>query len=300
VTVTDRGSRLHELGSAETVTSAAEALAFAARRLAVAGSPAVLDRAGAALRTWAEALDGHLFAPLREDLGDRPLVLVPTASLQSVPWSVLPSLRGRPVSVAPSAATWLRSSEVRASGRTEVVAVAGPGLAAADQEVHEIARARGCRQIVGLAATSAAVMGVMDTADTVHIAAHGRLRTDNPMLSSLVLADGPLTVYDLEHLAATPRLVVLPACRSGLSSVQPGDEVMGLAQALLAMGTQTVVATVVPVPDEATRPIMVDLHCRLTAGATPAEALAAAQLEAGHDNPRSLAAAAGFVCFGGG
>jgi hypothetical protein len=45
---------------------------------------------------------------------------------------------------------------------------------------------------------------------------------------------------------------------------------------------------------------MVNLHHRLTAGATPAAALAAAQLEAGHDDPRSLAAAAGFVCFGGG
>ena len=79
-----------------------------------------------------------------------------------------------------------------------------------------------------------------------------------------------------------------------------GDEVMGLAQALLALGSQTVVATVVPVPDEATHPLMVDLHARLAAGARPAEALTAAQLAVGTDDPAARAAAAGFVCFGDG
>ena len=141
-------------------------------------------------------------------------------------------------------------------------------------------------------------MTAMASADTVHIAAHGRLRTDNPMLSSLVMADGPLTIYDLERLDATARLVILPACRSGQPSVHAGDEVMGLAQALLAMGSQTVVATVVPVPDAATRSLMVDLHRRLATGARPADALAAAQCAVGTDDPAARAAAAGFVCFG--
>ena len=149
-------------------------------------------------------------------------------------------------------------------------------------------------------ATAAAVLSAMATADTVHIAAHGRLRTDNPMLSALEMADGPLTIYDLEQLDATARLVLLPACRSGQPSVHAGDEVMGLAQALLALGSQTVVATVVPVPDEATHPLMVDLHARLAAGARPAEALAAAQRAVGTTDPAARAAAAGFVCFGDG
>ena len=300
VTVNQRRSHLADLGDATPVTAAAEALAHAVRRLAAADSPAVLDRAAETLRGAAGALDTQLFGPLRADVGDRPLVLVPTAALQSVPWSLLPSLAGRPVNVAPSAAIWLSSTTAGRRDGTEVVALAGPGLAAADREVREVARTRGARAVTGEEATAAAVLSAMATADTVHIAAHGRLRTDNPMLSALEMADGPLTIYDLEQLDATARLVLLPACRSGQPSVHAGDEVMGLAQVLLALGSQTVIATVVPVPDEATHPLMVDLHARLAAGARPAEALTAAQLAVGTDDPAARAAAAGFVCFGDG
>jgi CHAT domain-containing protein len=259
----------------------------------------VLDRAATALGAAASALDERLLAPIRRDTGDRPVVLVPTAALQAVPWSLLPSLRGRPVTVAPSAALWLASTAAGRAG-TGVVAVAGPGLPAAELEVRAVAQVRACQAVVGDDATTATVLAAMATADTVHIAAHGRLRTDNPMLSSLVMADGPLTIYDLERLTTTARLVVLPACRSGLPSVHAGDEVMGLAQALLALGAQTVVATVVPVADEATHPLMVDLHRRLAGGERPAAALAAAQVQVGSSDASQLAAAAGFVCFGTG
>jgi CHAT domain-containing protein len=76
---------------------------------------------------------------------------------------------------------------------------------------------------------------------------------------------------------------------------------MGLAAAVLALGTATLVASVVPVPDAATRPLMVDLHTRLRAGTRPADALALAQQAAlaDADGP-ALAASAGFACFGAG
>ena len=41
------------------------------------------------------------------ELADRPLVVVPTGSLQNVPWALLPSCAGRPVTVSPSATLWL-------------------------------------------------------------------------------------------------------------------------------------------------------------------------------------------------
>ena len=121
------------------------------------------------------------------------------------------------------------------------------------------------------------------------------------MFSALDLADGPLTVHDLESMRRAPETLVLSACDSGLSAVQPGDELLGLAASLLAMGTRTLVASLLPVPDDATRSLMVDLHRRLRAGASPANALAAAQghgLASGDDG--ALAAVASFVCIGRG
>ena len=74
---------------------------------------------------------------------------------------------------------------------------------------------------------------------------------------------------------------------------------MGLAGALLGLGTQTLIASVVAVPDEQTAALMLDVHNRLLEGATPAEALCRAQAATmGRGDPRAIAAAAGFICFG--
>lgn len=95
--------------------------------------------------------------------------------------------------------------------------------------------------------------------------------------------------------------MVLSACDSG-SAVHPGDELIGLAAALLAMGTRSLVASVIPVPDVATVSLMVSLHRRLRGGSGPAAALAGAQLEAAGPgmHRRDRVAAAGFVCLGAG
>jgi hypothetical protein len=53
---------------------------------------------------------------------------------------------------------------------------------------------------------------------------------------------------------------VLSACDSGLSEVRPGDELIGLVATLLCLGTRTIVAPVVAVPDTATMALMLALH----------------------------------------
>jgi CHAT domain-containing protein len=134
-----------------------------------------------------------------------------------------------------------------------------------------------------------------------HIAAHGTVRADNPFFSALHIGDGPLTVFDLERLTAPPELVVLPACQSGITVARPGDELLGLTAALLALGSRCLVATVAPVPDSGTKELMVLLHQRLRAGEPPASALAAAQHAlAGADDHETFAAAAAFACYGAG
>jgi CHAT domain-containing protein len=150
-------------------------------------------------------------------------------------------------------------------------------------------------RLSGRRATVEAVTAALGLADLAHIAADGIFRSDNPLFSHLQLADGPLTVYDLEQLPRAPRVLVLSACNSGLSGVRPGDELLGLSSALFSLGTATLVATVIPVPDESTRHLMLALHRQLRAGREPASALAEVQAAAAGNGDLL---AQGFVCLG--
>jgi len=304
VTVRDGVARMHQLGPTSSTRRPLDALLFALRRLALGhGSATSLRSARESVAAAAERMAGVLLHPLSDVLGDRPLVVVPTGTLRSTPWSLLPGCQGRSVTVAPSAAIWLRAARRprERSGDGRVVLVSGPGLGGAAAEIDELAAAypQGVR-LDGPWATVEATLSALDGADVAHIAAHGRLRADNPLFSALELADGPLTVYDLERLAEAPRLVLLPACQSGVGSELAGGEVMGLTAALFALGTRTAVATVVPVPDQATRPLMVALHDGLRAGMSAADALARAQAASDPDYAAALATAGGFVCYGAG
>jgi CHAT domain-containing protein len=75
---------------------------------------------------------------------------------------------------------------------------------------------------------------------------------------------------------------------------------MGLSAALFELGTRTLVASVLAVPDDHTARFMVAFHDLLTGGLAPAEALSRAQVETPGDDPQALAASAAFVCFGSG
>ncbi len=291
-------------------------LRAALRRLARgSGSEASLAVARSNAEHAAARLDELLLDPLQTWIGDRELVLVPTGELHAVPWAALPSCAARPLSVAPSAALWLRAARRRAEpfspGATAIavgaadgrglVLVAGPGLPQAAAEVAALAaRHPGATVLARDDASCAAVATALETARLAHIASHGTFRADNPLFSALELGDGPLTVYDLERLRAAPRDMVLSACDGGVTAVRPGDELMGLSSALLALGTSALTASVVPVPDEATHRLMLALHEHLADGHEPAPALARARADALGSNGADYATAAGFVCFGAG
>jgi CHAT domain-containing protein len=290
-----------------------EALRFALERLAHRhGSEASQAAAAAAFEHGRRALDQLLLAPLSTEVGDRPLVIVPTGALHVVPWSALRSCAGRPVTVAPSARLWQRATEGSADasveaptdgsahtpGQASTVLVAGPDVPAAGAEIAALrATYPDATCVTGEDARVQAVAAALDGAGLGHLVAHGRFRVDNPLFSSLRLADGPLTVYDLEALSRPPLRLVLSACDAGLTDVRAGDELRGLVAALFMLGTRTVIAPVTPVRDSGTRPLMVALHRALAAGDTPATALAKAQADPG-DTADARGAAAGFVCFG--
>ena len=222
-----------------------------------------------------------LFSPLAREVGDRPVVIVPSVSLQGVPWPVIPACAGRSISVVPSATLWLGATARSAPHAGKVVVAAGPGLPGGREEAIAIADIYpDAVRLLDGDAGAASLAAAADGAALVHIAAHGRLRSDNPYFSSLLMADGPLTVYDLERIKHAPHHVVLAACETARSKTITVDEVLGLAAALLVQGTSSLVAPVLNVGDEAVVPIMRAYHGELRSGRSPAEALAECQEKA--------------------
>lgn len=301
VTLVDGRARLHPLGDDSYVRHCLDHLPFAFHRLASPTTRA--SQLSAAEQVWrraADTLHAVLLAPLAGVLGDRALVVVPTGWLQSVPWAAIPFCAGRPVSVAPSATLWSGSRHRRPASERRLV-VAGPGLAGAVTEAQAVAALYPGAQLLLPAEASAAVTAAgFSGAQLVHVAAHGRLRSDNPLFSALMLGDGPFTVYDLEQLDGTPYEVVLAACSTALSKVTAGQEILGLASALLMRQTASLVAPVVPVPDAETTPVMTSYHRNRRQGLGPAGALAATQQEFAGGTVRERISAAAFICMGSG
>lgn len=249
------------------------------------------------LRSGLRRLDAALLAGVRLA---GPLHVVAPGFLLALPWQELPSRRGLPTSAgshlidpapghhAPDLASAPALGQEGA--RTRVAAVAGPGVALADLEARTMAGLwPGASLLTGDAATTGALTAALGDNDVVHLAAHGTHVVQNPLFSSVLLADGPLFAYELEGMRLSPGVVVLSACEVGQVTPTPGGQVLGLGSVLLRLGVQTVIAAVAPVDDAVAHRAMSHLHERLRAGGTPQAALASAAAASPVPLP--------FVCF---
>ena len=284
-------------GQVDDATRAADFARFALRRLArrrpgddPASALAILTAAG-------PKLQDALLGPAARYLGDDHVIIVPPGKLHAIPWALLPALRDRVVSVAPSASAWMRARAAAPPPRRHVTLVCGPDLITGGAEVPLVAPLYDDVTVLAEGeATSRKVLHAIDGAWLAHIAAHGTFRADSPLFSSLRMYDGPLTVYDFEQLDRAPYRLVLSCCDSGLQAPAGADELLGLVSSLLPLGTAGVVAAIVPVNDHAVVPMMVDLHRYLRAGQTLAESLYS--VRRGLSDPIELATAASLVMLG--
>jgi tetratricopeptide (TPR) repeat protein len=293
--VTDEGESVHHLGAhakvREMLVGLLPDLDMAASQL----PPALTRVVREGLVDRLEQLGDALVTPLLERIGDRRVVATPSGGLAGTPWSLLPGLVGRPVTVAQSATSWLlhrqRPIQVATAGF-----VAGPRV---ERAVAEIAAAslvwHGAETLVDGKATADAVTSLAGQVDVLHVAAHGRHSADNPLFSGLELSDGPWFGYDIDLLTNVPQVVILSACEVGRSSVRFGEELIGMTAAWLHAGARCVIASPSAVADEAAHDVLTAMHEHLARGLDPAAALAAAVPPASGDAPP-----APFVCFGTG
>ncbi len=292
LTVTDRATLVNDLGSRAVLDSLLGGL-HADLDVSGAELPARFARtARAPLVARLEELAGLLVAPLVDQLADRRVVLTPSGVLAGVPWGLLAGLRGRPVTVARSATSWLAGQERRL--RTDSAGfVAGPRV---DRAEAEVGAAASCwpraRVLSGSAATTAAVSELAAGVDVLHVSAHGRHSAENPLFSGVELVDGPWFGYDIDQLAGVPEVVLLSACEVGRSQVRSGEELIGMTTAWLHAGAGCVVASAALVNDGVAHDVLIGVHRGLSAGLDPAAALAATLPE-----PTADSAPAPFVCF---
>ncbi len=290
-----RRTRLVHLGPVESVQYEAEAVLFSLRRLTRPGSPAALAAARRSAEFGLRQLTELLLRPL-ELPDDARLVVVPSQNLQRIPWT---ALHPAPLSVAPSASFWARAGQRRAEASGRVVLVAGPDLPGAAAEVDAL---RGLHAqptvLTPSASTVDAVVAALHGATLTHLACHGRLRSDNPTFSSLLLCDGSLTVQELDLRGISAHRIILAACESGAEVPYEGDETLGFVSALIARGTAGLIASTIAVPDLEAVSLMRSLHELVSGGATLAEALHGARAAWNCDQPGAFVSWCAFTAFG--
>jgi hypothetical protein len=157
-------------------------------------------------------------------------------------------------------------------------------LPAAATEASRVAREQDATLFLGADATLAALASAA-SADLLHVAAHTDRRRRDVVLH---LADGDVTPAILRARGIAPRLAVLSSCGSADAPDEGGWG--SLAAALLASGTEIVIATQQTVVD-ADAAELVRRFYAADGRRSPAAALAAAQVELARQAPTSSWAA---------
>jgi CHAT domain-containing protein len=268
-----------------------------ARSLVEASDPGkVLDLTSAVIRTlWADLVE-----PIAAHLPSGSLVtLIPLGALSLLPLHAAGALPdddgvwrdrsgGLVFRYAPNARVLGRAqahARSIAGQRLRVLTVDVPDapgeaqlLYAADESDGVVAEFGTSRTLRPRPVTRGAVLRAMDSCGIWHFACHGVHRRSDPLESSLVLADGRLTLRAIFARPAGPRrLAVLSVCRTAAPDQGLLDEVVSFPSALLQSGVAGVVCAQSDVVDRAAMLVILRFFAELESGATPPMALARAQ-----------------------
>ncbi len=228
-----------------------------------------------------------LLKPFKSHFQDRNLIFAPVGSLHYVPFHALHNgtdylVESREIMYTPSATIWHRLAE-----RPKIKPGKALLMGYADEHIplvdHEIDTLKGIfpksKSFTGAAATFSAFIENAPKFDILHLACHGQFRPENPMFSSLHLADGWITVQDMQAQRLRAELVTLSACETGMNNIYAGEELLGLARGFLAAGAGSLILSLWKVNDEAAVLLMKSFYESLQRGERPAASLRIAQTE---------------------
>lgn len=232
------------------------------------------------------ALHEKLVRPFEKSFQDRDLVIVPAGVLHYVPFNALYDtahylIESRSITHSPAASIWqtLASKEEPKFKQALLIGFADESAPQVENEVlaiKEIFPTAKC--FTGDQATFSNFRDNAAKSDVIHLACHGQFRADNPLYSSLHLADGRITVRDVAQQRLSARHVSLSACETGLSKVFAGEEIIGLARGFLSAGVRSILLSLWTVNDEATMRLMTAFYANLQRGCTISASLRLAQI----------------------
>lgn len=159
-------------------------------------------------------------------------------------------------------------------------------LPAAKKEVEELSRRFSGSFALDDRANETAFKNQAPEYAVLHIAAHGILDEQNPMLSALVFTengdsvqDNFLQAHEISKMNLNADLVVLSACETGFGRFEQGNGTASLARAFLYAGAPALVVSLWEVNDVSTSALMTLFYDRLFSGEDKAQALRHAKLD---------------------
>jgi hypothetical protein len=230
-----------------------------------------------------------LIAPLELGArGAKKLVIVPFGSLHYVPYNILFDgvrflVETHDLSVLPAGSLLTRPYSAKPRGMNVLAYSAGGRLSATKTEAACLHALISGALFVDESATSACLAPA--SVQILHIAAHGKHRTDSPGMSYIELTDGILYTDDLLQMDLDYELVTLSACETGRLRVKKSEEMIGLIRGFLFAGAQSMVVSMWRIDDEMTEQLMMHFYTALVRGNTKAHALAQAQRKMVEENP---------------
>ena len=139
-------------------------------------------------------------------------------------------------------------------------------LPSAAQEVQSLSKLFQAKPLLGRDAQKQVVLELLDKASIIHIAAHGEPNSGEIILAPCrsqrqSISPHPtqesflLTQEDIINISVKARLVVLCCCHTGQGKVT-SEGVIGITRSFLAAGARSVLATLWPINDTATKEFM--------------------------------------------
>jgi CHAT domain-containing protein/tetratricopeptide (TPR) repeat protein len=261
------GGRVVSLGKSSALIAACEALD--------ASKPGTDPEAALhVLRAW-------LVAPLELEEDVRQVLISPEGRLCYVPFN---ALFEQTVTLTPSGTTHVALAEeahawgqgVLALGDPDYAGVSGGARAtyyrgrplAALPSTRVEAGAVGTKVLLGADASEPGFHASGATSprwSAVHLACHGLVNVEKPMLSALALSragesDGFLTAREVLWTKVPADLVVLSACETAVGRIVRGEGIVGLTRAFMFAGAPRVICSLWKVDDEATAALMLKFY----------------------------------------